>query len=170
LYSKSQLPASNPWLEIASTVLANGAKACYNGVTLSTAKENKSMTHPPFSSQITFLYTPDLAATAHFYEEMLLLPLKLDQGSCRIYQVSQDGYLGLCQRNDAPQEASAPTKHHVIMTLVTSEVDEWYQRLSSREVAFEKPPSINTKYNIYHCFLRDPNGYLIEIQRFLHPF
>jgi hypothetical protein len=23
--------------------------------------------------------------------------------------------------------------------------------------------------NIYHCFLRDPNGYLIEIQRFLDP-
>ncbi|MGC9334228.1 MAG: VOC family protein, partial [Anaerolineae bacterium] len=23
---------------------------------------------------------------------------------------------------------------------------------------------------IYHCFLRDPNGYLIEIQRFLHAF
>lgn len=128
------------------------------------------MTHPPFSSQITFLYTPDLAATAHFYEEMLTLPLKLDQGSCRIYQVSQDGYLGFCQRDDAPQESSAPAKHDVIMTLVTSEVDGWYQRLSSRGVIFEKPPSVNSKYNIYHCFLRDPNGYLIEIQRFLHPF
>ena len=23
--------------------------------------------------------------------------------------------------------------------------------------------------HIYHCFLRDPNGYLIEIQRFLNP-
>ncbi|OQY24133.1 MAG: hypothetical protein DRJ03_06405 [Chloroflexi bacterium] len=26
---------------------------------------------------------------------------------------------------------------------------------------------LNPRYNIYHCFLRDPNGYLIEIQRFL---
>ena len=50
------------------------------------------MAHSPFSSQITFLYTPDLEATAHFYEEILTLPLKLDQGTCRIYQVSQDGH------------------------------------------------------------------------------
>jgi catechol 2,3-dioxygenase-like lactoylglutathione lyase family enzyme len=28
----------------------------------------------------------------------------------------------------------------------------------------------NRDYDICHCFLRDPNGYLIEIQRFLHPF
>jgi catechol 2,3-dioxygenase-like lactoylglutathione lyase family enzyme len=134
------------------------------------AKESKSMTHPPFSSQITFVYTHDLAATAHFYEQVLSLPLKLDQGSCRIYQVSQDGYLGFCQCADTPQESYAPAKHHVILTLVTSEVDEWYQRLSNRGVIFEKPPSVNPKYSIYHCFVRDPNGYLIEIQRFLDPF
>jgi catechol 2,3-dioxygenase-like lactoylglutathione lyase family enzyme len=170
LYSKSQLTASGVTLQIDSTVLANGAKACYNSVTLSTAKENRSMTHPPFSSQITFLYTHDLEATARFYEEALVLPLKLDQGSCRIYQVSQEGYLGFCQRDDAPQQPSAPTMDQVIMTLVTSDVDGWYHRLSNRGVAFEKPPSVNPKYSIYHCFLRDPNGYLIEIQRFLHPF
>jgi catechol 2,3-dioxygenase-like lactoylglutathione lyase family enzyme len=151
-------------------VLANAGKACYNSGTLSTAKENKSMTHLPFSAQITFLHTPDLAATARFYEEVLLLPLKLDQGSCRIYQVSQEGYLGFCQRDDAPQEPSAPIEHPVIITFVTSDVDGWYQSLSNRGITFEKPPSVNPMYSIYHCFLRDPNGYLIEIQRFLHPF
>ncbi len=128
------------------------------------------MSHPPFSSQITFLYTPDLEATAHFYEQVLGLPLKLDQGTCRIYQISRDGYLGFCQRDSAPQESSAPAKQDVIMTFVTSEVDDWYQRLCGQGVAFEKPPSVNAKYNIYHCFLRDTNGYLLEIQSFLHSF
>jgi catechol 2,3-dioxygenase-like lactoylglutathione lyase family enzyme len=126
------------------------------------------VSHPPIDQQITFLHTDDLAATADFYERVMELPLALDQGSCRIYRVSDGGYVGFCQRSSAlnspPQEASG-----VILTIVTSQVERWHQDLSDRGVAFEKPPTFNPKYNIYHCFLRDPNGYLIEIQRFLDP-
>ncbi len=53
-----------------------------------------------------------------------------------------------------------------IFTLVTQQVDEWFEYLQKRGVEFEKPPTFNEKYQIYHCFLRDPDGYLIEIQRF----
>jgi len=28
-------------------------------------------------------------------------------------------------------------------------------------------PKLNKKFNIYHFFFKDPNGYTIEIQRFL---
>jgi catechol 2,3-dioxygenase-like lactoylglutathione lyase family enzyme len=122
------------------------------------------MSHPPIDQQITFVYTRDLAASAHFYQEVLGLPLALDQGSCRIYRASRDGYLGICQRPDAPEQPEG-----IILTLVTQEVDQWYQILSQKGVPFEKPPALNPQYNIYHCFLRDPNGYLIEIQRFLDP-
>jgi catechol 2,3-dioxygenase-like lactoylglutathione lyase family enzyme len=122
------------------------------------------MTPTPFSGQVTFLYTRDLAATARFYESVLALPLALDQGSCRIYRVSDDGFLGFCQRAEAPEEPQG-----VIVTLVTADVDGWYERLQARGVAFEKPPAHNPAYNIYHCFLRDPNGYLLEIQTFLDP-
>ena len=55
----------------------------------------------PFDQQVTFLYTPDLAASAHFYGEVLGLPLVLDQGLCRIYRVSGDAFLGVCQRDGA---------------------------------------------------------------------
>ena len=122
------------------------------------------MTKRPFSQQITFLSTRILEETAHFYEDILQLPLALDQGTCRIYQVSTGGYLGFCRSDQAPQSAT-----NVILTLVTHEVDEWYHHLLKRGVVFEKPPTQNPKYNIYHCFLRDPNGYLIEIQRFEDP-
>ena len=122
------------------------------------------MPHPPLEQQITFLHTRNLAATARFYEEVMGLPLALDQGDCRIYCVSDDGYIGLCQRDQAPERPSG-----VILTLVTSEVDVWYRHLSDQGVVFEEPPALNRRYNIYHCFLRDPNGYLIEIQRFLDP-
>lgn len=118
----------------------------------------------PITQQITFLYTPDLGKTAQFYENVLGLRLWRDQGTCRIYHVSADGLLGVCERADAVID---PQQRDVIVTLVTPEVDGWYERLRARGAVFEKPPAINPEYNIYHCFLRDPNGYLIEIQRFL---
>ncbi len=90
------------------------------------------------------------------------LPLVLDQGACRIYQVSADGFLGFCQRTGA-----SPTG--VIVTFVTQDVDEWHMQLAARGAVFEKTPAFNPDYNIYHCFLRDPNGYLLEIQRFCDP-
>lgn len=122
------------------------------------------MTNPPVEQQITFLYTADLEASARFYEGIMGLTLVRDQGTCRIYQVSGDGCLGICQREGAIVDTEART---VIFTLVTPDVDGWYDLLRSRGAAFEKPPEVNPRYKIYHCFLRDPNGYLIEIQRFL---
>jgi catechol 2,3-dioxygenase-like lactoylglutathione lyase family enzyme len=116
----------------------------------------------PFAQHVTFLYTSDLAETARFYEDVIGLPLVLDQGSCRIYRVSADGFLGFCARRGAHPSG-------VIVTFVTQDVDDWYARLCARDVVFEKTPALNPAYNIYHCFLRDPNGYLLEIQRFLDP-
>lgn len=118
----------------------------------------------PIDQQITFLYTRDLDATAAFYEEVLRLPLVRDQGDCRIYRVSSTGYLGFCRRVDTPDQPAG-----IILTLITPDVDGWYAALQARGVAFEKPPAANPHYHIYHCFLRDPNGYLIEIQRFDDP-
>lgn len=128
------------------------------------------MTHPPISQQITFLYTYDLVETAKFYEQIMALPLKLDQKTCRIYQVSQDGYVGFCQRDKAPGTPPESDTHSLILTLVVPSVDEWVEYLSDHGVALEKPPALNPRYNIYHFLVRDPNGYLIEIQSFLHPF
>ena len=125
------------------------------------------MTHPSIDKQVTFLYTDDLQKSATFYEEKLGLKLWLDQGSCRIYTVSNSGYLGICQTNDASKGKFAQGEQgNIIFTIVTQEVDEWYKYLQSKGINFEKPPEYNEKYKIYHCFLRDPNGYLIEIQRF----
>lgn len=122
------------------------------------------MAHPPIDQQVTFLYTRDLAATAHFYEQIIGLDMVLDQGRCRIYRVSSTGFLGFCERAELP-DTPAP----LIFTIATHQVDAWYDNLRRQGVAFEKPPSFNPDYNIYHCFVRDPNGYLLEIQQFLDP-
>lgn len=120
--------------------------------------------HPPVEQQITFLYTRDLAKTAHFYETVMGLPMVLDQGGCRIYHVVGEAYLGFCERESAPEVPQG-----ILFTLVTPDVDAWYEYLAAQGVPFEKTPALNETYGIYHCFAQDPNGYLIEIQRFLDP-
>ena len=92
---------------------------------------------PSIDQQVTFLLTTDLAATAHFYEDVLQLPLVLDQGSCRIYHVSGDAFIGFCERA-APGDPS-----DLLFTLVTQEVDAWYAFLMAQGVAIEKPPTFN---------------------------
>ena len=122
------------------------------------------MLRPPIDQQVIFLYTRDLALTAQFYEQIMGLPLVLDQGNCRIYGVGAGGYLGFCRREETPAQPDT-----LILTIVTQEVDQWHLYLQAQGIDFEKPPTFNPNYNIYHCFLRDPNGYLIEIQQFLDP-
>lgn len=114
--------------------------------------------------QITFLDTRDLTRTDDFYGRILGLRLARDQGSCRIYHVSGNAYLGFCQRADAPAEPRGIT-----VTLVTDRVDEMCAHLERERVEFVKKPADNPPYRIYNAFVRDPNGYLLEIQRFWEP-
>lgn len=125
------------------------------------------MPHPLIDQQITFLYTPDLANVVSFYEQILGLEMVLDQGTCRIFRITQQSFIGVCQRDDVAGDIGHTSR--VIVTLVTRAVDDWYYYLHGQGVVFEKAPELNPSYNIYHCFLRDPNGYLIEIQQFLDP-
>jgi len=120
------------------------------------------MSYPPIDEQITFLYTRDLARSAAFYEDALGFQLAVDQGSCRIYHVvGRTAYFGICERQSAPEQPQG-----IIFTLVTQDVDGWYAHLTERGIICDGAPRFNDTYHIYHFFCHDPNGYLIEIQRF----
>jgi len=117
-----------------------------------------------FDQQVTFLHTADLVATHHFYTDLLGLEMVLDQGACRIYRVGGDAFLGFCEHFEQVTERTG-----IILTLVTDQVDAWYEELVAQGVSFEKPPTLNAKFQIYQAFLRDPNDYLLEIQTFRDP-
>ncbi len=120
------------------------------------------MNPAPIDEQITFLYTQSIEQSAPFYEDVLGLELALDQGGCRIYHVSgRKAYIGICERA-RPRAADG-----VIFTFVTQEVDAWYEHITSQGVECENAPRANEEYGIYHFFVKDPNGYLLEFQRFL---
>lgn len=118
----------------------------------------------PFHQQVTFVLTGDLAASHRFYADQLGLPMVLDQGSCRIYQVAPNAFVGVCDHRGAPADPGA-----VILTLVSDDVDGWAERLRADGVALEGAPTVNPRFSIRHFFLRDPAGYLVEIQQFLDP-
>ena len=118
---------------------------------------------PPISGQVTYCYTNDLEVTSNFYEGVLNLTIALDQGACRIYRVGPGAHLGFCSRE------TTPSPEGIILTLVTPDVDGWAKRLASLDVKIEKNPVYNEQLNIYQMVLRDPNGYLVEIQRFEDP-
>jgi catechol 2,3-dioxygenase-like lactoylglutathione lyase family enzyme len=113
---------------------------------------------------ITFIYVDDLERSHRFYGEELALPLVLEQAHCRIYRVSAAGFIGVCASGDRPT-----TPQGVIITLVRDDVDAYCAELAARGVELEKPPTANERFAIYHAFLRDPDGYLIEVQRFDDP-
>ncbi|MBG83558.1 MAG: glyoxalase [Phycisphaerae bacterium] len=111
-------------------------------------------------SQITFCGVADLERTSRFWNEIMDLPMVLDQGTCRIYHTTGNAYLGFCQRDDVS------VGDQIILTIVSDEVDVWHDRLLKNGVHIEHPPRTNPAYGIYHFFARDPDGYRVEIQRF----
>lgn len=124
----------------------------------------RAVVHPKgmkFDANITFLPVTDLQRSHEFYSDRLGLELVLDQVTCRIYGVAGQAFVGVCQRDDAASQDG------LIVTFVTDEVDEWYAELAG-DLEIEAP-KLNPKYDIYHFFLRDPDGHLIEVQRFEDP-
>lgn len=125
----------------------------------------------PVEGLVTFLYCDDLDAASDFYGRVLGLPLVLDQGACRIFRVGRDAYLGFCR---ATEHIGASRASNVILTLDAGSrenVDRWHEHLVKigEGDRLEQPPVQNARFNIYHLFLRDPAGYLVEIQAFLDP-
>jgi predicted enzyme related to lactoylglutathione lyase len=116
--------------------------------------------HEP-TQQVTFIYTHDLDETARFYDEVIGLTQVLDQGTCRIFRVAGEAFLGVCQRRD---RAVAPAG--VTVTFVVDDVDGWYDYLWEAGCEIETAPAHHAEFNVHSFFARDPSGYRLEFQRF----
>lgn len=107
---------------------------------------------------MTFFYTADMTAIDAFYGERLGAVLWLDQGACRIYR-KDDFLFGFCRREKA-------IVGDQILTFFYPDrvhVDEQYQ--AYRDLA-PAAPLYNERFNIYHFFITDPEGRLVEFQHF----
>ena len=122
---------------------------------------------PPvgIEGMITFLYYKDLAKVAQFYEDVLGLKLVIDQGFAKIYQVAGQAHIGLVDETRG-YHRSNPIKP-VEITLLVPDVDAWYQRIRSLGIETLTEPTIISSVNVRAFLLQDPEGYVVEIQKFL---
>lgn len=114
--------------------------------------------------QVTFLPTADLVATDAFYAGLLGLPLVRDQGVCRIYATVPGAYLGFCERGYA-----VPDRYRVVLTLLVDDVVEAFERVRAAGAEVVSEPAHSERFAAVTGFVRDPNGYLVELQRFDEP-
>jgi catechol 2,3-dioxygenase-like lactoylglutathione lyase family enzyme len=117
----------------------------------------------PVQAHITFLKTRHLETTTTFYTQVLGFSLALDQGACRIFRIRPHSYVGFCTTEGETGSSE------VILTLVVDDVDAYARDVQARGAEIEIGPRFNEQYLINQMFLRDPNGYRIEVQRFEDP-
>jgi predicted enzyme related to lactoylglutathione lyase len=91
--------------------------------------------HPNATGQITWSYVYELPSAVAFYSDVLGFKQVLDQGSCRIYRVTDDAYLGVCEAR--PRRIVEP--RGTLITIVTEDVDGWYDRLVAASVKVDGP-------------------------------
>jgi catechol 2,3-dioxygenase-like lactoylglutathione lyase family enzyme len=116
-----------------------------------------------YDAFIPFYPVHDLAATRDFYQRELGLEIERDEARCLIFRAA-DGYLGFCLSEDA-----LPSHEGLTLSLVAPDVAAVDQRLRRLGVEIELAPRRNEHYRIYHFFARDPDGYRVEVRRFIEP-
>lgn len=113
------------------------------------------------TSLIHFYGCLDLQKTKEFYVDLCGLTLFKDQGKCHIYALSSTAMVGFCLHLDGTHQEKSP-----IITFVVEDVS----MMHSKMVEAEKQPSemrINEFFKLEHFFMKDPNGYTVEVQRFI---
>ena len=72
-----------------------------------------------------------------------------------------NGFIGFCTHRE-PADPNG-----VIITLATTDVETVYA--ACKKASCLKSTRVQPRFNITNAFIRDPNGYLVEIQRFEDP-
>jgi len=111
-------------------------------------------------SGIIFLKTANLEQMLDFYRVRVGMKLWLEQAHCTILKHG-NLLLGFCEGNTPDVQGCFTFFYNS-----QAEIDQKYEEF--KDVA-EDAPKVNTEYDIYHFFARDPEGRLVEFQQFLSP-
>jgi predicted enzyme related to lactoylglutathione lyase len=122
------------------------------------------VTDLPFDALITFVPCRSLERSVTFYGDALGCRVVVEQPGCTILRCSSTGYIGVCER---PEEVGSADG--VVLTFVTDDVDAVAAAIRQAGATITIEPRRNVTYGIYQCFATDPDGNVIEIQRFDDP-
>ncbi len=116
----------------------------------------------PHTLAITFLYYRDLPAAMRFYEDILGLPLTIDQGWCKIYQICPGAHVGLVDETRGMNKWQ-PVKT-VQLCIRVADVDAWHAYAKQKNLDGLSELFVNDEIGIRAFVFNDPEGYQIEIQ------
>ncbi|MBT8412741.1 MAG: VOC family protein [Boseongicola sp.] len=121
------------------------------------------MTPPSTPSlAITFLYYRDLKAAEAFYTETLGLPLVIDQGWAKIFQLAGGAHVGLVDDKRGMNNWQADKC--VQLCLRVDDVDAWYDWAKTEDLTNLSQMFQNDAIGIRAFVFTDPEGYQIEVQ------
>ena len=116
-------------------------------------------------AQVVMFYYKDLTEVDRFYGEVLGLEKTFDEDWVKFYKTSANGTVGLVAESDGAWH-QAQEKNAVMLSIVTSEVDAWYEMLRQKEgVSFLK--EIGDGGPIRSFLIEDPGGYTVEFFEWL---
>ena len=118
--------------------------------------------NPGTEIDCTFIYFNDMPRAIDFYENLLGFPLAIDQGWCKIYQVSPTGHWGLVDGNRGYHKAN--NAKPIMLALRVDDVDEWYEFVVGKGIKTLNEPKASQDLGIRAFLFLDPEGHVIEIQ------
>ena len=111
---------------------------------------------------ITFIYYRDLQKGIDFYENFLGFEMEIDQGFCKIYRISEAGYVGIVDEKKGMHKWNEIKP--VQICLRVPDVQEFYEYCKEAQVDQLSEMFVNNEIKIKAFVFNDPEGYQIEIQ------
>ena len=121
----------------------------------------------PNQLAITFFYYRDLPRAMRFYEDILGLPLAIDQGWCKIYRIAPGAHVGLVDESKGMNKWTADKP--VQLCIRVPDVDAWYAYATAQKLDNLSELFVNDSIGIRAFVFNDPEGYQIEIQSAIRP-
>ena len=116
----------------------------------------------PNQLAITFLYYRDLPRAMRFYEDVMGLPLAIDQGWTKIYRICDGAHLGLVDETRGMNKWAAVKP--VQLCIRVGDVDAWYEYARHQKMNNLSDLFVSDELGIRAFVFDDPEGYQIEIQ------
>lgn len=121
----------------------------------------------PNELAITFFYYRDLPAAMAFYEDVLGLPLAIDQGWCKIYRICPGAHVGLVDESKGMNKWASVKP--VQLCIRVPNVDDWYAYAQAQGLDNLSDLFVNDALGIRAFVFNDPEGYQIETQSATRP-
>ncbi len=111
-----------------------------------------------------FFYYDDVERAAEFYTDTLGVDLVADYDFAKILRLAGTSYLILVDAEMGMHSTDEPKS--VALALLTDELEAWHEYLQGQDVEFRSELSVNPDGPHDGFVVLDPEGYLLEFERF----